>query len=155
MSGHAKRDQQQSSANEASNEHESPSASRSTSDLSHLGSPFAYTPAPADLIDLWDETDRFFDALGDPTQFIEPDGSPTYKVPDLSKAEVKSTREPISEPRRESPREPTQESPREPTQEPSREPTQESKREPKRESKRVEESPAQSPRVSASSAPPF
>ncbi len=154
MSGHAKRDQQQSSANEASNEHESPSASRSTSDLSHLGSPFAYTPAPADLIDLWDETDRFFDALGDPTQFIEPDGSPTYKVPDLSKAEVKSTREPISEPRRESPREPTQESPREPTQEPSREPTQESKREPKRESKRVEESPAQSPRVSASSAPP-
>ena len=49
-------------------------------ELAHLGSPFAHTPAPADLIDLWDETERFFDALGDPHEFIEPEGTPTFNV---------------------------------------------------------------------------
>ena len=66
--------------NEVNDELQSSASSSPVNDLNLLGSPFAYTPAPADLIDLWDETDRFFDALGDPQQFIEPDGEPTYQV---------------------------------------------------------------------------
>ena len=50
--------------------------------LAQLGSPFAHIPTSADLIDLWDETDRFFDSLGDPNEFIEPEGNPTYKLND-------------------------------------------------------------------------
>lgn len=48
------------------------------SDLTHLASPFAHIPAPADLIDLWDEADGFFDALEDPHALIEPEGLPTF-----------------------------------------------------------------------------
>ena len=65
------------------------STSITPQELAHLGSPFAHTPAPADLIDLWDETERFFDALGDPHEFIEPEGTPTFDVhePILSEEE--------------------------------------------------------------------
>ena len=70
------------------------------SDLKLLGSPFAYTPAPADLIDLWDETDRFFDALGDPHEFIEPEGDPTYQVNYSATLEQEqmNDRDPLKEP---------------------------------------------------------
>jgi flagellar biosynthesis protein FlhG len=57
-------------------------ASITPKNLAHLGSPFAHTAAPADLIDLWDETERFFDALGDPHDFIEPEGTPTFSNDD-------------------------------------------------------------------------
>jgi flagellar biosynthesis protein FlhG len=64
-------------------------------DLAHLGSPFAHTPVPADLIDLWDETERFFDALGDPSGFIEPEGSPTYKVSNETDLNEITTKKPV------------------------------------------------------------
>ena len=50
--------------------------------LAQLGSPFAHIPTPSDLTDLWDEADRFFDSLGDPSEFIEPEGNPTYQLSD-------------------------------------------------------------------------
>ena len=50
--------------------------------LAQLGSPFAHIPTPSDLTDLWDEADRFFDSLGDPNEFIEPEGNPTYQLND-------------------------------------------------------------------------
>ena len=50
--------------------------------LAQLGSPFAHIPTSADLIDLWDEADRFFDSLGNPNEFIEPEGNPTYQLND-------------------------------------------------------------------------
>ena len=77
--------QNTSQPSERPDDHRSPhetDASITPKDLVHLGSPFAHTSAPADLIDLWDETERFFDALGDPHDFIEPEGTPTYSDDD-------------------------------------------------------------------------
>lgn len=73
----------------------SASSTPTPNDLAHLGSPFAHTPVPADLIDLWDETERFFDALGDPSDFIEPEGNPTYKVSNETDLNEITTRKPV------------------------------------------------------------
>ena len=69
-------DDASSTSNGQDNDTPSPARDRS-GDLIHLGSPFAHPSASAELIDLWDETDRFFDALGDPHELIGPEGTET------------------------------------------------------------------------------
>ena len=101
MSTDDKKDQDARSRSELPEEdHQTASTPAEGNDLKLLGSPFAYTPAPADLIDLWDETDRFFDALGDPHEFIEPEGDPTYQVNYSATLEQEqiNDRDPLKEP---------------------------------------------------------